>query len=208
MTNILEILQRERVVVVIRGAEAATLGQELHALYEGGLRIFEITVEAPGAIDALSSVREQLPHDALLGAGTVLDPGTASLVVAAGARFVVSPVVLKDVCQVTRAHGVPCILGGMTPTEIHAAYQYGSEVVKVFPASTVGPGFLRELKGPLGFIPLYPTGGITLENAGAFLDAGAIALGVGSALVKREWVESGDWSALQHEAAAWTAFRL
>jgi 2-dehydro-3-deoxyphosphogluconate aldolase / (4S)-4-hydroxy-2-oxoglutarate aldolase len=207
MTNILEILQRERVVVVIRGAEAATLGQELRALYEGGLRIFEVTVEAPGAINALTSVREQLPQDALLGAGTVLDAGTASLVVAAGAQFVVSPIILKEVCQVTRAHGVPCILGGSTPTEIHAAYRCGSEVVKVFPASTVGPGFLRELKGPLGFIPLYPTGGITLENARTFLDAGAVALGVGSALVKKEWVERGDWNALRREASAWAAFR-
>lgn len=207
MMNILEMLQRERVVVVIRGAEAATLGQELRALYEGGLRIFEITVEAPGAINALSGMREQLPQDVLLGAGTVLDPGTASLVVAAGAQFVVSPVLLKDVCQVARAHGVPCMLGGMTPSEIHAAYQCGSEVVKVFPASTVGPGFLRELGGPLGFIPLYPTGGITLENASAFLDAGAVAVGVGGALVKKQWVERNDWSALRREASAWAAFR-
>src|SRR5436853_3019236 len=81
MTHFLEVLQRERVVVVIRSAESATLGQELRALYEGGLRVFEVTFEAPGAIDAFSSVREQLPDDALLGAGTVLDPGTASLVV-------------------------------------------------------------------------------------------------------------------------------
>src|SRR5207245_3179762 len=95
--------------------------------------------------------------------------------IAAGARFVVSPVLLKEVCQVARAHGVPCVLAGMTPSEIHAAFQCGCEVVKVFPAATVGPGFMRELKGPLGFIPLYPTGGITLENASAFLDGGAVA---------------------------------
>src|SRR2546430_1978426 len=161
MTHFLEVLQRERVVVVIRSAESATLGQELRALYEGGLRVFEVTFEAPGAIDAFASVREQLPDDALLGAGTVLDPGTASLVVAAGARFVVSPVLLKEVCQVARAHGVPCVFAGMTPTEIHAAFQWGCDVVKVFPASMVGPGFMRELTGPLGYIPLYPTGGIT-----------------------------------------------
>ncbi len=208
MTHFLEVLQRERVVVVIRSAESATLGQELRALYEGGLRVFEVTFETPGAIDAFSSVREQLPDDALLGAGTVLDPGTASLVIAAGARFVVSPVLLKEVCQVARAHGVPCVLAGMTPTEIHAAFQCGCEVVKVFPASMVGPGFMRELKGPLGYIPLYPTGGITLENASAFLDAGAVAVGVGSALVKKAWVEHGDWEALRREASAWAAFRL
>ncbi len=207
MVKLLETFARERVVVVIRGAEASTLGAVLRALYEGGLRIFEVTVEAPGAIEAFSSVRAQLPDDALLGVGTVLDVGTASLVIAAGARFVVSPVLLKDVCDVALAHGVPCVLGAMTPSEVHAAYRFGCEVVKVFPASAVGPGFIRELKGPLGFIPLYPTGGITLENAGTFLEAGAVALGVGSALVKKAWVERSDWDALRGEAAAWVQFR-
>ena len=207
MSNFLETLQHERIVVVIRGAESITLAQELQALYEGGLRIFEITVEAPGAIDALSSVRKQLPEDALLGAGTVLDAGTAALAVNAGARFIVSPIVSMEVCHVARAHAVPCMLGGMTPTDIHTAYQYGSEVVKVFPASTVGVTFIRELKGPLDFIPLCPTGGITVENAGAFLDAGAAAVGVGSALMKKEWVKSGNWDALRQAAAAWAKFR-
>ena len=207
MTKLLETFARERVVVVIRGAEASTLGAVLRALYEGGLRIFEVTVEAPGAIEAFSSVRAQMPDDVLLGAGTVLDVGTAALVLAAGARFVVSPVLLKDVCDVALAHGVPCVLGAMTPGEVHAAYRSGCEVVKVFPASAVGPGFLRELKGPLGFIPLYPTGGITLENADTFLEAGAVALGVGSALVKKAWVERGDWDALRGEAVAWARFR-
>lgn len=206
MSNFLEALQRERIVVVIRGAESSTLAQALRALYEGGLRIFEITVEAPGAIDALSSVRQQLPEDALLGAGTVLDAGTAALTVAAGARFIVSPILSLEVCHAARAHGVPCMLGGMTPTEIHTAYQYGSEVVKVFPASTVGATFMRELKGPLGFIPLCPTGGITIENAGAFLEAGAVAVGVGSALMKKEWVQHGSWDALRQAASAWAKF--
>ena len=207
MMKLLETFTRERVVVVIRGAEASTLGAVLRALYEGGLRIFEITVEAPGAIEAFSSVCAQMPDDALLGVGTVLDAGTAALVVAAGARFVVSPVLLKDVCDVALAHGVPCVLGAMTPSEVHAAYRSGCEVVKVFPASAVGPGFIRELRGPLGFIPLYPTGGITLENADTFLEAGAVALGVGSALVKKAWVERGDWDALRGEAVAWARFR-
>ena len=207
MMKLLETFTRERVVVVIRGAEASTLGAVLRALYEGGLRIFEITVEAPGAIEAFSSVCAQMPYDVLLGVGTVLDAGTAALVVAAGARFVVSPVLLKDVCDVALAHGVPCVLGAMTPSEVQAAYRSGCEVVKVFPASAVGPGFIRELRGPLGFIPLYPTGGITLENADTFLEAGAVALGVGSALVKKAWVERGDWDALRGEAVAWAQFR-
>jgi len=207
MANLRELLQRERVVVVIRGAQPASLGLLLQAFYEGGLRLFEVTVEAANAISAFANAREQLPQDALIGVGTVLDAGTAAQAMAAGAQFIVSPILLADVCQVARAHGVPCMAGGMTPTEIHAAYQYGCEAVKVFPASTVGPGFIRELRGPLGFIPLYPTGGITLANAPEFLEAGAIAVGVGSALVKKEWVQRGDWAALRQAAAGWTKLR-
>lgn len=207
MTSFLNQLQRERVVVVIRGAEPGTLGQILNTLYEGGLRIFEVTVENPNAITAFSKVREQMPQDASLGVGTVLDPGTASMAVAAGAQFIVSPVLLSDVCEVARAHGVPCMLGAMTPTEILTAYKYGCEVVKVFPASAVGASFIRELRGPLGFIPLCPTGGITLDNAHTFLDAGAVVVGVGSALLKRDWVLQGNWDALRQQASEWTVFR-
>ncbi len=207
MANFLELLQRERVVVVIRGAQSASLGLLLQACYEGGLRLFEVTVEGANAISAFANAREQLPQDALIGVGTVLDVGTAAQAMAAGAQFIVSPILLADVCQVARAHGVPCMAGGMTPTEIHAAYQYGCEAVKVFPASTVGSGFIRELRGPLGFIPLYPTGGITLVNASDFLEAGAIAVGVGGALVKKEWVQRGDWAALRQAAAGWAKLR-
>ncbi len=194
-------------IVVIRDAQPATLGSLLDALYGGGLRLFEVTMEAPNALDAFASVRDQLPQDVLLGAGTVLDAETAAQAIAAGAQFVVSPILLKDISDVAYAHSVPCMLGGMTPTEIYTAYRYGCVAVKVFPASTVGPNFLRELRGPLGFIPLYPTGGITLENAPAFLEAGAVALGVGSALVNKEWVQRGDWAALRQEVSQWAKLK-
>ncbi|HJT55679.1 MAG TPA: bifunctional 4-hydroxy-2-oxoglutarate aldolase/2-dehydro-3-deoxy-phosphogluconate aldolase [Ktedonobacteraceae bacterium] len=207
MSNFLETLRRERIVVVIRGAAPATLTQELRALYEGGLRIFEVTMEAEGALSALQSVRASLPSDALLGAGTVLDGASAVLAMNAGARFIVSPILLEEVCSVVRARGLPCVLGAMTPTEVHSAYRMGCEVVKIFPASTLGSGFLHELQGPLGFIPLYPTGGITLENAGAFLDTGAIAVGVGSALMKKDWVQNSNWEALRQAATHWAKLK-
>jgi 2-dehydro-3-deoxyphosphogluconate aldolase / (4S)-4-hydroxy-2-oxoglutarate aldolase len=205
--ELLDTLRRERVVVVIRGAEVATIEREVSALYEGGLRIFEITMEAPEALDALASLRRALPKDAVLGAGTVFTPATASNAMEAGASFVVSPVLRRDVAQLVLSRGVPCLLGGMTPTEIYEAHELGCEAVKVFPASAVGSGFFREMRGPLGFVPFYPTGGITLGNAKDYLDAGAVALGVGGALVKREWVASGHWDALRDEARQWAALR-
>lgn len=207
MGAIVDRLRRERVVAVIRGAEVETIEHEISALYEGGLRVFEITMEAPQALRALTIAQRLLAEDALLGAGTVFNADTATGALDAGARFVVSPILCKDVAHLVVARGAACMLGGMTPTEIYEAYDLGCEAVKVFPASAVGPGFFREMRGPLGFIPLYPTGGIALENATDFLDAGALALGVGGALVKREWVASGKWAALRDEARKWAALR-
>lgn len=207
MGEILDTLSRERVVVVIRGADAETVERTLGALYEGGLRVFEITMEAPGALAALARARRALPADAALGAGTVFTTDTAASALDAGATFVVSPILRGDVARLVIERGAGCMLGGMTPTEIYEAYELGCEAVKVFPASAVGPGFLREMRGPMGHIPLYPTGGLTLENARDYLNAGALALGVGGALVKRDWVGSGNWDALRDEARQWAAFR-
>lgn len=201
--TLLETLRRERVVVVMRQTSSDTIVPTLQALYEGGLRLFEITVEAPGALAALDLARQRLPSDALLGAGTVLEGGTAAAAIAAGARFLVSPVLARSAMAAARARGIPCLLGGMTPSEVHRAFRLGSPAVKVFPASTVGPQFLRELRGPLGFVPLLPTGGITLENARSYLDAGAIAVGAGSALVNHEWVRDGAWERLRDAARMW-----
>lgn len=203
MSAILDILRRERVVVVIRDAAVDTIRHEIGALYDGGLRVFEITMEAPQALQALTVAQRLLPEDALLGAGTVFNADTATKALDAGARFVVSPILRKDIARLVITRDAVCMLGGMTPTEIYEAYDLGCQVVKVFPASAVGPGFFREMHGPLGYIPLYPTGGITLRNARDYLDAGALALGVGSALVKREWVASGKWDALRDEAQKW-----
>lgn len=207
MSEILDALRRERVVVVMRGTSAETVEHELSSLYDGGLRVFELTMEASGALAALARARRILPPDAVLGAGTVFTTETASTALDAGARFVVSPIVRRDVARLVIVHGAVCMLGGMTPTEIYEAYELGCEAVKVFPASAVGPGFLRELRGPLGHIPLYPTGGLTLKNARDYLDAGALALGVGGALMKREWIGSGNWDALREEARKWAALR-
>lgn len=203
MSTMVERLHQARIVAVIRGAQRDRIVPEVQALYAGGLRAFEVTVEEPGGLKALEMTREQLPADTLVGAGTVLDGATAAQAIAAGAQFVVSPIIRRDVVRVARAHGVLCILGGQTAGEIHRAYEIGCEVVKVFPAVTLGPQFLRELRGPLGFIPLLPTGGITLENAGTFLDAGATAIGVGGALVRPDWVKQENWEALAAEARKW-----
>src|ERR1700736_1392784 len=131
-------------------------------LFQAGIRLVEITMDTPGAVDILESLRSRIPSDALLGAGTVTDVARAEAALAAGATFIVTPNLNLDVIRIAREHGVPIMPGAMTPTEIWNAAAAGADYVKVFPASTLGPGFFREIRGPFAHIPLMATGGVHL----------------------------------------------
>jgi 2-dehydro-3-deoxyphosphogluconate aldolase / (4S)-4-hydroxy-2-oxoglutarate aldolase len=154
-------------------------------LFQVGIRLVEITMDTPGAVDILKSLRSRVPSDALLGAGTVTDVARAEAALAAGATFLVTPNLNLEVVRIARAQGVPIMPGAMTPTEIWNAAAAGADYVKVFPASTLGPGFFREIRGPFAEIPLMATGGVNLENARDFMAFGVDALGVGGALIPK-----------------------
>ena len=154
-------------------------------LFEAGMRLVEITMDTPGAIDILKSLQFAIPFDALLGAGTVTDLGRLDAALAAGASFIVTPNLNLDIVRVSRENGVPIVPGAMTPTEIYNAVTAGAEFVKVFPASALGPAYFRELRGPFAEIPLIATGGVNLENARDFIRFGADALGIGGALIPK-----------------------
>ena len=180
--------------------DAARLGEAAAALRRGGVTAIEITMTVPGAADIIRELARTKPAGTLIGAGTVLDAGTATEVIAAGADFVVSPVTDRDTIQACREAGVLVAPGAFTPTEIVAAWRAGADIVKVFPATSLGPQFFRDLRGPLPFVRLMPTGGVTLENARLFLAAGACAVGIGTALVDAKSVEAGDWEAIETRA--------
>jgi 2-dehydro-3-deoxyphosphogluconate aldolase / (4S)-4-hydroxy-2-oxoglutarate aldolase len=154
-------------------------------LFQVGIRLVEITMDTPDAVDILKSLRSRVPSDALLGAGTVTDVARAEAALAAGATFLVTPNLNLEVVRIARAQGVPIMPGAMTPTEIWNAAAAGADYVKVFPASTLGPGFFREIRGPFAEIPLMATGGVNLENARDFMAFGVDALGVGGALIPK-----------------------
>jgi 2-dehydro-3-deoxyphosphogluconate aldolase / (4S)-4-hydroxy-2-oxoglutarate aldolase len=154
-------------------------------LFQVGIRLVEITMDTVGAVDVLKSLRSRVPSDALLGAGTVTDIARAEAALAAGATFIVTPNLNLDVIRIAREHGVAIMPGAMTPSEIWNAAAAGADYVKVFPASTLGPGFFREIRGPFAEIPLMATGGINLENARDFIAFGVEALGVGGALIPK-----------------------
>lgn len=184
---------------VIRIQTAEDLIRVAQALHDGDLSCLEITMNTPGALRAIEEAQVKLPQ-VLVGAGTVLDGPTARQAVLAGAQFLVTPTVRLDVLEVAHRYGVPAIIGAMTPTEILTAWEQGASMVKVFPASALGPGFIREVHGPFPQIPLVPTGGITADNAGDFIRAGAALVCVGSWLVDKKAVAEGNFAVLTERA--------
>jgi 2-dehydro-3-deoxyphosphogluconate aldolase/(4S)-4-hydroxy-2-oxoglutarate aldolase len=155
-------------------------------LAEAGVRVFEITFDAPAAAGELTAVKQRLGSDCLVGAGTILTTGQLFSAHNAGADFAVAPVLDPDLARIAVGHDLPFIPGGFSPTEVHAAWLAGATFVKLFPASVAGPNSIRELHGPLPDIEVIPTGGVDGSNARAFLDAGAAAVGIGSALTRAE----------------------
>jgi 2-dehydro-3-deoxyphosphogluconate aldolase/(4S)-4-hydroxy-2-oxoglutarate aldolase len=181
--GVTRVIEDTGVVAVIRLRDASQVRAVADALAEGGVRALEVTMTVPGAVGIIEELAASLPHDVLVGAGTVVDAATARQVVEAGAAFVVGPVFRPAVIELCQQHEVAVIPGCFTPTEILSAWEAGADIVKVFPATVLGPGFFRDVRGPLPQLRMMPTGGVTRENAGEWITAGAVAIGVGTALV-------------------------
>jgi 2-dehydro-3-deoxyphosphogluconate aldolase/(4S)-4-hydroxy-2-oxoglutarate aldolase len=170
-----------KVVGIIRTGDAAEAVRAARAVAAGGINVLEVALTTRDGLDAIKELRDD---DVLLGAGTVLDAATARLACLAGARFLVTPAVLPEVIETGHAYGVPVLPGAATPTEILAALRAGADLVKVFPAAQLGPGFVRAVRAALPQAPLVPTGGVDAGNAVEWLAAGAVAVGCGGALTQ------------------------
>jgi len=188
------------VVAVIRMKDPAKLRAVVDALAEGGVRALEVTMTVPNAVNLIRELAPTMPEGFLLGAGTVIDPDTARAVIDAGARFVVGPVFRPDVIRACHERDVPAMPGCFSPTEILAAHEYGADIVKVFPATMLGPQFIKDVRAPLPQVKLMPTGGVTLDNAGDWIRAGAVAVGVGSALVDAKAIDAGRFEVIAANA--------
>jgi 2-dehydro-3-deoxyphosphogluconate aldolase / (4S)-4-hydroxy-2-oxoglutarate aldolase len=182
VSSTLEGILEHRIVAILRGCDPDHILPVAQALYTGGIRLLEITLNSPGALEAIETVAASFGDRLIVGAGTVLDAAEATSAIAAGARFVLSPSLDLPTIRRTIDLGAVSIPGAFTATEILTAWRHGASIVKVFPAS-VGPAYFRDLRGPLPQIPLMPTGGVNLENIREFDKAGAVAFGIGSALV-------------------------
>jgi 2-dehydro-3-deoxyphosphogluconate aldolase / (4S)-4-hydroxy-2-oxoglutarate aldolase len=197
----LEYILSSGVVAVIRMKDPERLSRVVMAIRDGGVRCIEITMTVPGAVEIIASMVKSVPPDVLVGAGTVTDKGTANDVIAAGAKFVVSPVFRADVVAVTKAAGAVAMPGCYTPTEILTAWEAGADVIKVFPATSLGPKYFKDVAGPFPHIRLMPTGGVTIENVGEWVKAGAVAVGIGSDLLDKKAIDEGRYEVLTERAA-------
>lgn len=177
----------------------------VQALLDGGIEAVEITMETERAEAIIRESVESYGDRALVGAGTVLDVADCRRAIEAGAQFIVAPVLEEAVVRYAADQGIPVIPGVFTPSEMLRAVNLGAAMIKLFPASVLGPSFIKDVKGPLSHIPIMCTGGITLDTAKAYLDAGANAVGAGSALLRKDLIEAGDWTGLTEEAKRWLA---
>ncbi len=170
------------------------------ALLAGGLNAFEITMTTPNALEAISEAREKLGARAVVGVGTVLDVATCQAALKAGAQFVVTPICRTELVSVAHGAGRPIMLGAYTPSEAQTAHEAGADFIKIFPADTLGPAYIKALRAPLPHLRLVPTGGVDARNIAEFLKAGCAAVGVGSSLVSGEILQRENWAELTRRA--------
>jgi 2-dehydro-3-deoxyphosphogluconate aldolase / (4S)-4-hydroxy-2-oxoglutarate aldolase len=190
------------IVAILRAENALRAEAVVDVLLENGVRSLELTLTTKGALEVVERLAARVPDGTDLGMGTVLTAQEVDRAVDAGARFVVSPAVVPAVIEAATRRGIASYPGAFTPTEIHAAWSAGASAVKLFPAGAPGPGYLKAVRAPLPDIPLVPTGGVDVETVGAWLDAGAVAVGLGGPLIGNALAPDGNLHALAERARA------
>ncbi|MBM3500124.1 MAG: bifunctional 4-hydroxy-2-oxoglutarate aldolase/2-dehydro-3-deoxy-phosphogluconate aldolase [Armatimonadetes bacterium] len=193
------------ITAVIRARSSEHLISVVEAIKAGGVECIEVTMTTPNALAVINEAARRFGHEAVIGVGSVLDAETCRAAILAGAEFVVGPTLDLGVIQMCRTYSKPVIPGALTPTEILTAWRAGADLVKVFPAGVVGPGYFKDVLAPLPQVKLVPTGGVDLDTAGDFIKAGAVALCVGSAMTPKDAMAEGKWDVLTDLAARFVA---
>ncbi|MFC6116808.1 bifunctional 4-hydroxy-2-oxoglutarate aldolase/2-dehydro-3-deoxy-phosphogluconate aldolase [Sporosarcina thermotolerans] len=192
-------------VAVVRRIEEEKVIKAIEALVEGGITGIEVTLDSPNALQTIKEAKRLFGDKAVIGAGTVLDGNAANLAIQHGADFIFAPTLSQETIAVANRYGKIAIPGVFTPTEILQAYEWGADVVKVFPASVLGSQFIKDVRGPLGHIPMMPTGGINLDNVSEYIKAGAVAAGIGGSLLDKNFIANNEWDKLADLARQYVA---
>ncbi|GGA39330.1 bifunctional 4-hydroxy-2-oxoglutarate aldolase/2-dehydro-3-deoxy-phosphogluconate aldolase [Okeania sp. KiyG1] len=196
----LKILKKNRIIAVIRASEIEVGRKMAKAVVAGGIRIVEITWNSHKASELITLLRSELPT-CIIGTGTLLTIEELQKALKIGCQFIFTPHTNPAMIQTAKIAAVPIIPGALSPTEIVTAWQAGASCVKIYPISSVGGAtYITSLQGPLGEIPLIPTGGVTLENAKEFIKAGAIAVGLSGKLFPKDLIIAQNWEAIARQA--------
>ena len=199
--EIISLLTNPGIIAVVRAQKAEQVIPLSEALIAGGVIAIEITMTTPNAIEAIRDARKKLGERAVIGVGTVLTEKVCLDAIEAGAEFVVTPICRTEFVAIARAADRPIMLGAYTPTEAQTAHEAGADFIKIFPADTLGPGYIKALRAPLPHLRIVPTGGVDVHNVAEFFKAGCAALGVGGSLVTAKILQQADWPALTRYAA-------
>ena len=198
----LDIIHQTGVIAIMRAQSSEQLIAAADAIKAGGVRVIEVTMTTPGALDIIAQASRKYGDEVLFGAGSVLDAETARTAILAGAGFVVAPTLNLDVIGLCNRYSIPVVPGCYTPTEMLIAWEAGADMVKLFPASVGGPALIKAILAPLPQLNIVPVGGVNLDTAADFIRNGAAALGVGSSLVNQSLLNAGDMAELTRRAAA------
>lgn len=201
-SKLMEQLKEAKIIAILRGISEDKADATAQALADGGIVFLEVTLNTEGALDMIARFKAKHGHKLRIGAGTVLNLAMAKEAAAAGAEFMLSPNLDEKVIEFALERGIGIWPGTMTPTEIVRAYEAGASAVKVFPMGTLGLGYLKEIRAPLNHIPMIATGGVDLDNINEFIDAGAIAVGLGGNLIDKKAMQAGDYIAIEQRARA------
>jgi 2-dehydro-3-deoxyphosphogluconate aldolase/(4S)-4-hydroxy-2-oxoglutarate aldolase len=202
LSTVINAILETRIVAIVRLERYDRAIEITRALLAGGISVVEFTLTGAGAYDAIAATRAALGDTAHIGVGTVLNVEAATASIDAGAQFVVTPTTSPAVIRACVARGTPILSGALTPTEALSAHEAGASMVKLFPARLGGPQYLRDILAPLPFLQIVPTGGVGAENARAYIDAGAVAVGIGGSLITAQAVAQQDWGRITAGARA------
>jgi len=199
-SQIIEAIKENKIIAIVRGVEANTAINIAETLYSGGIKLIEVTFNTPGAAEMIAVIKKAMESKMYVGAGTVLDSETTKTAIDSGAEFILSPSLDKGMISTCNRYGKVAIPGIATPTEAVKAMQWGADLIKLFPAAALGHKYLKSIKGPLDYIEIVAVGGINLDNAKIFIDAGSVGVGIGSSLVDKKLVTAADFKEIEKRA--------
>lgn len=199
MEKIINKIKKHKIISIIRINESSQIESIVGSLYKGGIRVVEVTLNTPNAFEAIKKIRKIYP-DMIVGAGTVLDEMSAKLAIDSGASFLLAPILDKKTIELANRYNILIVPGVLTPTEALTAYNYGARMIKIFPARSLSPSYISDLKGPLPQLDIMAVGGISLENAEEFLSKGCSSLGIGGSIVNNYDIEKRNFLAIENKA--------